>query len=108
MLTFTSPNGLEVSVGRSALENDKLTFSAALNDLWFHVHGIPGAHVVLRNITKTSIADECIRFAAALALRYSKATVGHRVDACFIRDVTKPKKAKPGLVEIANSWCIDL
>ena len=110
MRTFTSPHGLPVFVGRTARENDALTSSAAMHDLWFHARDVPGAHVVLRLASKSSDASpECIRFAASLALRYSKAPLENvrRVDVCYVRDVTKPKKAKPGLVEISRSWIVE-
>jgi NAD(P)H-hydrate epimerase len=36
-------------VGRSARENDRITFhEASPDDLWFHARGLPGAHVILK------------------------------------------------------------
>ena len=48
-LRFTTHDGLEVLVGRSARQNEVVTFQlAAGGDLWFHARGLPGSHVVLR------------------------------------------------------------
>lgn len=106
MLTFASPGGLEVLVGRDARENDALTFGAGSDDdLWFHAHDVPGAHVVMRH--GAGAGSGCVRFAASLALRHSKATpADRRVDVCFVRDVVRPKRARHGMVEIGNAWIV--
>ena len=40
--------GFEVLVGKGDTENDRLTFGVAEpNDVWMHVAGCPGSHVVV-------------------------------------------------------------
>jgi len=41
--------GFIVYVGKDAKSNDHLTFNVAdKEDIWFHVKGVPGSHVVIR------------------------------------------------------------
>jgi predicted ribosome quality control (RQC) complex YloA/Tae2 family protein len=71
----TSPDGLEILVGRSGDENDRLTFRvAAPHDFWLHAAGRPGAHVVVRNPRRLkTLPDATLRLAAELAAFYSDA-----------------------------------
>lgn len=71
---YCSDSGLKIYVGKSDIDNERLTFSIARgNDHWFHVADLPGSHVVLR-IPKNKDPDrEAVLDAAQLALRYSKA-----------------------------------
>src|SRR5580765_7791970 len=47
---FVSPDGLVVLVGRTAADNDIVTFKlGAPHDFWLHVSGESGSHVVVRN-----------------------------------------------------------
>ena len=44
---YTSPSGLEIIVGQDDASNDRLTLKEAQpNDLWFHISGFPGSHVI--------------------------------------------------------------
>src|SRR5262249_17459054 len=46
---FKSREGWDVLIGRSSEANDHLTLHIARpEDYWFHAHGCPGSHVVLR------------------------------------------------------------
>ena len=46
---YPLPGGWEVLVGRSDADNDSLSLKvAAPDDYWFHVRGMPGSHVILR------------------------------------------------------------
>ncbi len=97
-------DGWEVLVGRSASDNDYLTFRVAEpRDLWMHVGGgTPGSHVVIRNPEGAEIPRDVIERAAQLAGWYSKARRAARVEvhACRAADVTKPRGAPRGQVEI--------
>jgi len=69
---FTSGDGLPIFVGRNARENDQLTFGLAKNDdLWLHVRGASGSHVVVRLTKGSDPPPETLRDAATLALLYS-------------------------------------
>jgi predicted ribosome quality control (RQC) complex YloA/Tae2 family protein len=99
---YTSPDGMEVLVGKSASDNDVLTFElASQRDFWLHVAGVSGSHVVVRNPDGlSSLPRETLRFAAALAARHSKARAAGRptVHVARVKDVAKERGAPPGQV----------
>jgi predicted ribosome quality control (RQC) complex YloA/Tae2 family protein len=101
---FTSPDGMEVLVGRTARDNDVLTFQiASQRDFWLHVAGAPGSHVIVRNPEGlASLPRETLRFAAELAARHSKAREGGQVSVhlALVKDVSKVKGAPPGQVSL--------
>ena len=91
----------EIFVGRTARENDDLTCKYAQpDDWWFHCRIFHGAHVVLRNYTKSEISSELIRLCSRLAAYFSKAKNSENVpvDYTQIRYVTKPRNSPPGFV----------
>lgn len=66
----------QILVGINAKGNRYVTFQlASSNDLWFHVHEIPGAHVIVKEIEQTDpdSKSKVIEVAASLAGYYSKA-----------------------------------
>lgn len=95
-------DGWEILVGRSASDNDYLTFRMAKGrDLWLHVGGgTPGSHVVVRNETGGEPPREVIERAAQLAAWHSKARGAPRVEVHYCRaaDVSKTKGAPAGQV----------
>ncbi len=101
---FVSPDGLTVLVGRTASDNDTLTFKlAAAHDGWLHAAGVSGSHVVIRNPERLPrLPRATVHFAAALAARYSKARHGGRVTVHHARraDVDKPRGLPPGKVTL--------
>ncbi len=104
---FTSPDGMTVLVGRTAADNDILTFKlAATKDFWFHVAGASGSHVVVRNPEgQARLPRATARFAAALAAGYSKARRGGRTAVHWTTcgDVRKPRGLAPGKVTLRRS-----
>ncbi|HEX5757850.1 MAG TPA: NFACT RNA binding domain-containing protein [Thermoanaerobaculia bacterium] len=99
---FVSPDGMTVLVGRTADDNDLLTFElAAPRDFWLHVAADSGSHVVVRNPEGLErLPRETARFAAALAAGYSKLARGGRtaVHVTTRNEVTKRRGAPPGEV----------
>jgi predicted ribosome quality control (RQC) complex YloA/Tae2 family protein len=99
---FRSRDGLEILVGRSNEENDRLTMRVAKgNDLFFHVEGFPGAHTIVRSPPAgKSVPLETLLDAAELAAHYSKAREHGKVSVSYTprKHVRKPKGARPGLV----------
>jgi len=97
--------GYEVLIGKGDADNDELTFAlAAPEDFWLHVAGgVPGSHVVVRNPEKLdTLPRAVVERAAALAARHSKARDARRVDVhlCRVADVSKPRGAPAGQVEL--------
>lgn len=105
MLERTTAAGCRVRIGQSARENDRLTFQLATGrDVFLHVDGHPGAHVLLTPPSgEGPPADACLREAAAHALAHSpRAPRCAPVLACSVLDVTKPPKAPPGQVAVPD------
>ncbi|MFO0568649.1 MAG: NFACT RNA binding domain-containing protein [Polyangiaceae bacterium] len=96
--------GYEILIGRGEEENDELSLHVAEpHDLWLHVGGgTPGSHVVIRNPERGEVPREVVEKAAAYAAWYSKARNARRVEVhlCRAADVTKPRGAPAGLVQI--------
>jgi len=94
----------EVLIGRSGRDNDELTFNVAEpEDLWFHVAEYSGSHVVVRNPGKEKELDESVLVKAAqLAAYFSQARNSSKVEVHYTKrkHVTKPRRAKAGLVRL--------
>ncbi|XXT21437.1 NFACT RNA binding domain-containing protein [Sorangium sp. So ce429] len=99
-------DGFEVLVGRGDEDNDALTFEvAAPHDLWLHVAGgTPGSHVIVRNPERGEVPREVVERAAAAAAWYSKARSAAKVEVhvCRVADVSKPRGAPAGTVQLAR------
>jgi predicted ribosome quality control (RQC) complex YloA/Tae2 family protein len=100
---YLSADGLEILVGRSSHDNDHLTFKIAKpNDLWLHAADYAGSHVVVRNPGRKEIPPRTLIEAAQLAAYFSQAKKDPKVDVHYTerKFVSKPKKAKPGIVRL--------
>ncbi|MGK3966415.1 NFACT RNA binding domain-containing protein [Sorangium sp. So ce118] len=99
-------DGFEVLVGRGDEDNDALTFEVAEpHDLWLHVAGgTPGSHVIVRNPERGEVPREVVERAAAAAAWYSKARSAAKVEVhvCRVADVSKPRGAPAGTVQLAR------
>ncbi|MGK3990472.1 NFACT RNA binding domain-containing protein [Sorangium sp. So ce136] len=99
-------DGFEVLVGRGDEDNDALTFEVAEpHDLWLHVAGgTPGSHVIVRNPERGEVPREVVERAAAAAAWYSKARSAAKVEVhvCRAADVSKPRGAPAGTVQLAR------
>lgn len=109
--TFEASRGSEIRVGRSARDNDDLTFRHAKgSDLWLHTADAPGSHVVLV-LRKGADADsEELIDAAHLAAHYSPMRDAGRVrvHVAHRKEVHKPRGAKAGLVQLSGGRILDV
>ncbi len=102
---FLSTDGYEIVVGRKDRDNDLLTFRVARSaDIWMHAADYPGSHVIIRNPNRKAVPQRAIQEAAELAAFFSQAkreakAAVHYTEKKF---VTKPPKAKPGLVRLSS------
>ena len=81
------------------------------SDLFFHLEGNPGSHVVLRTDGKGEDAPpESVLEAAERAVHFSKAKNATRaaVHVAPIKHVSKPRGAKAGLVYVTRGKTIQL
>jgi predicted ribosome quality control (RQC) complex YloA/Tae2 family protein len=104
IIEYVLPGDWRVLAGRTDAANDYLSLTLARpDDLWFHVRGMPGSHVVLQVPSAATEPDRATReAAAAIAAYHSKARRGGTVavSTTEARHVSKPRGAKPGTVEI--------
>ncbi len=103
--TYDLGGGWFAMAGKSDVDNDLLSFRVARpTDHWFHLHGAPGSHVLLRGPEEVAPTREMLEAAASIAAYHSKARNGGRVsvDCCLARDVSKPSRVPAGTVNIVR------
>lgn len=97
---YRTSTGWSVWAGRNNKENDILTHKmSAQNDMWFHAHGYPGSHVVLRREGRKEEPDkQTLVEAAGLAAFWSKGKTAKKVSVVYtqVKYVTKPRGGAPG------------
>ncbi len=101
---FVSRSGAPILVGRSARDNDALTFKVGRgNDLWLHVRGMQGSHVVVPGAGE-ALDSRTLGDAALLAAHFSSARGEDAVEVAWTRCkyVRKPRGAPPGSVRISQ------
>ncbi len=95
----------EVWIGKSATSNDALLSLAHKEDIWMHVRGAAGSHVILRNKSQTGWPDNAlVHKVASFAAAYSRQVGSSMVPvmAAKRKHVRKPKGAAPGQVTVTN------
>lgn len=108
---FRSRNGLTIRVGRGAKDNDQLTLHHSRpNDLFLHVRGVPGAHVIVALGRDGQCPTETLIDGAALAVHFSRLHREAIVDVSYThkRHVRKPKGAAPGQVMLQQEKVLPL
>ncbi len=95
-----SRDGFTILVGKNSRQNEEVTFRQATpTDLWLHVRGIPGSHVIVKAAGR-EIPQSTITQAASIAAYYSQArgTTSVAVDYTFQKHVKHMKGGGPGMV----------
>ena len=108
---YRSADGLEIWVGRSDEGNDQLTTRLARGlDLFFHLDGAPGSHVVLRTQGRPDPPPDSVVDACELAVHFSRSKNAGRADVHVvpIKNVKKPRGAKRGLVYVSGGRTVHL
>ncbi len=101
--------GWKILVGKGAESNDLLTFKkASPDDIWLHVQGSPGSHVVIRCSSGSEVPVDVLEYAASLAAYYSKARMNTKVpvDYTLVKYVKRHPSGKRGAVLIKNQKTI--
>ena len=96
-----TPDGHALLYGRSALENAAVLKAARPDDLWFHVQGAPGGHVVIRTDNKPeAVPQATLAEAARLAARQSRRRTDTmvEVDYTLVKHLQRMRNAPPGHV----------
>lgn len=98
-------DGFTIFVGRNAHQNEEVTFKrAAPDDLWLHVRGRPGPHVVIKAAGQ-AVPEPVVERAAALAARCAGARQADTrlpVDVTLRRFVRRMPGGHPGMVTYRN------
>jgi len=97
----TSPDGYPVLYGTNHLQNEELVRRAAPDDIWLHVQGAPGAHVLIRTDGQPEkVPQTTLLEAARIAARWSRLRNQGAVDVDYTlaKHVRKAKGERPGMV----------
>lgn len=97
-----SPDGWIIYAGRSAAQNEQVTFELGRpDDIWLHVRGRPGGHVIIR-MQGTTAPPATLERAAQLAAFYSSGRNDGavEVDLAHRKHVRKIRGGPPGLVRV--------
>jgi predicted ribosome quality control (RQC) complex YloA/Tae2 family protein len=109
-MRFESSDGFEILVGKSAQDNDYLTFRiGGQNDFWLHVAATSGSHVIVKNPDNlVRLPKATLKEAAVLAAYYSKSRGGGRVAVSYTqcRNVSRARGAPAGQVQIKKHQSI--
>jgi hypothetical protein len=106
---FRTSLGAPILAGRSASDNDALTFRIARpHDLWLHARGVEGAHVVLPIDKGKEPSTEALVDAAHLAAHFSGYRAENSVEVQYAERgrVRKPRGSPPGLVVVDQARAI--
>ena len=96
-MKFLSCDGIEIEVGKNALQNERLTMGAKGDETWLHAQKMPGSHVLIHS---TDVPETTLMEAAMLAAYYSKGVRSAQVpiDATLRRYIKKPGGTPAGFV----------
>lgn len=102
---FKTDSGKVILVGKNSIDNTHLTIKIAKpGDVFFHASDFAGSHVILIVERDEVVTRPDLEDAACLAAYYSKGrdkkTV--KVDYTDRSNVSKPRKAPAGLVELSS------
>ena len=96
-MKYVSCDGIEIEVGKNALQNERLTMGARGEETWLHAQKMPGSHVLIH---AASVPESTLMEAAMLAAYYSKGVRSAQVpiDATLRRHIKKPGGTPAGFV----------
>jgi predicted ribosome quality control (RQC) complex YloA/Tae2 family protein len=99
-LRLESSDGMLIYVGRSAGQNEIVTFKlGSPEDIWMHVRNIPGSHVIIKSAGR-EVSEPTLLEAAGLAAYFSKHRNEQAVEVDYARriQVRRIRGGPPGLV----------
>ena len=93
--------GVSVLVGKNSIQNERITHAARPDEVWMHVQGIPGSHVVIKS---ENPSEAQILQAAKLAAYFSSAREQSSVmvDYTQKKHVKKPVQSAVGFMRYKN------
>ncbi|MBQ8095230.1 MAG: NFACT family protein, partial [Clostridia bacterium] len=96
-MRFLSSDGIEIEVGKNAVQNESLTMRASGSETWLHAQKMPGSHVIVH---AEQVPETTLNEAAMLAAYYSKGVNSSSVpiDTTLRRYIKKPGGTPTGFV----------
>lgn len=96
-MKFLSADGIEIEVGKNALQNERLTMGAKGDEAWLHAQKMPGSHVIIHS---EQVPERTLEEALMLAAYYSKGMRSAQVpiDVTLRRYIKKPGGTPAGFV----------
>ena len=107
--SYTSADDIAILVGKTAKDNDHLTFKVGKpDDLWLHARGTPGSHVIVRLEKGQMVPHETLKDAATLTLWFSDLRKSGKGEVIYTlrKYVKKAKGQKPGAVQVTRDKSI--
>lgn len=102
VMRFKAQDGMMISVGKNAMQNERLTMGAQPNDVWLHAKDMPGSHVIIHT-EGAAVSDETLLTAARLASWYSKGKgLSVPIDYTLRRYIKKPSGTPVGFVTFTH------
>lgn len=111
LMSTRSSDGWLIYIGRNKIENDVLISKlASPHDIWMHVQGQEGAHVLIKNPNKQDPPGSTLKEAAQLAARFSRVSLGAKVRVVYthVKYVKKLGKDRPGMVRYENERTLEV
>ncbi len=109
---FRTADGFTILVGRSASDNDRLTFQmASPHDFWLHAADRSGAHVVVRNPARLKeLPRPALLAAAQIAAHFSRARGRGKVEVhvTLRKYVRKGRGFPAGMVTLRNHRTLEV
>jgi predicted ribosome quality control (RQC) complex YloA/Tae2 family protein len=102
---YKTSDGMRVLCGRNNIQNDYLTLKLAdKDDIWFHVKGFHGSHVILFTEGREP-SDRDYTEACEIAAYHSEAKgTSVPVDYTRVKNIKKPQGSKPGFVTYKTNY----
>jgi predicted ribosome quality control (RQC) complex YloA/Tae2 family protein len=103
-LRYVTEDGWVIWIGRNSRQNEVVTFEkGSPTDVWLHVRGVPGAHVIIKTEGR-SVPEATLELAAGAAAYYSALRTESKVpvDVALRIDVRKIKGGGTGQVTYRN------
>ena len=109
---FRTADGFVILVGRTASDNDRLTFQmASPHDFWLHAADRTGAHVVVRNPGKLKeLPRPALLAAAQIAAHFSRARGKGKIEVHYTlrKHVRKGRGFPAGMVTLRNHRTLEV
>ena len=103
---YLSSDGIEITVGKNARQNERLTSAARGGETWLHAKDMPGSHVLIR--CEGEVPPDTLKQAVLLAAWYSKGKRSSNVPVDYTqrRYVKKPGGTPLGFVTYTNQHTV--